>query len=568
MEIPILKSIVILFALAVVVVFISKRLRFPAMIGYLVTGVLAGPHGLGLVTNLHDIEVLAEIGIILLLFSIGIEFSLQKLMRIKLLVFEGGFFQVAVSVVVIYLISGWFGVSGSEAWFLGMLVALSSTALVLKVIQDNGTVDSPRGRTSLAMLIFQDLAIVPMILFLPMLAGTGSGSFADVMWLVLKMVAVVVVLFVGARKIVPYSLHQIARTQSNDLFLLTLIVIAFAVAWVTSLAGLSLALGAFMAGLIISESEFDEHALGNILPFISVFTSFFFISVGMMLDVSFLIANFPMVLLVTFIVLVVKTLAGSIPVVLLGFPLRVAVMTGLTISQIGEFSFILSKMGMKEGLLSAGNYQLFLSVSVLTMAVTPLLILKAHTLAGYVLKLPWPRQLKNGLKHQPDADDVDQPSDHLIIIGYGINGHNVAQAARQASIPFRIIEMNPETVKQESAKGVPIAFGDATQPGVLTHAGVMSARVLVVTIAHPNGIRIITNLARRMNPHLHIIIRTRFIADIKPLLQSGANEVIPEEFETSIEIFSRVLAHFDVEHERINELVRDIRADSYQILRN
>lgn len=568
MEIPILKSIVILFAIAVVVILVSKKLHIPTIIGYLITGIIAGPYGFGLVTDLHDIEVLAEIGIILLLFSIGIEFSLEKLLRIKTMVFAGGFLQIGITIGIIFLIAVFFGSQGKEAWFLGMLVSLSSTAIVIRVMQESGVIDSPRGRTSLAMLIFQDLAIVPMILFLPMLAGTTAGELSDVAMLVLKMVTVVTVLFVGARKLVPATLHYVARTQSNELFLLTIIVIAFAVAWVTSLTGLSLALGAFMAGLIISESDYDEHALGNILPFISVFTSFFFISVGMLLDLRFLISNIGMVLMVTAIVLTVKTIAAATPVILLGYPLRVAILTGLTISQVGEFSFILSKLGVSQGVLSQQNYQLFLSVSVLTMALTPLLINKAPRIAGLVLSLPFPERIKTGRKKSDISSKEEEPTDHLIVVGYGINGHNVAMTARRAGIQFKIIEMNPETVKQEFAKGVPISFGDATQPGVLQHAGIHTARVLVVTIAHPNGIKMITGLARRMNPGLHIIIRTRFIADIRPLLQLGANEVIPEEFETSIEIFSRVLMHYNIDNDKIDELVREIRADSYQFLRN
>lgn len=568
MEIPILKSIVILFAIAVVVILISKRLHIPTIIGYLITGVIAGPYGFGLVTDLHDIEVLAEIGIILLLFSIGIEFSLEKLLRIKTMVFGGGFLQIGLTICTIFLVAMLFGNQVKEAWFLGMLVSLSSTAIVIRVMQESGVIDSPRGRTSLAILIFQDLAIVPMILFLPIMAGTASGEFSDIAVLLLKIVTVVTVLFVGARKLVPATLHYVARTQSNELFLLTIIVIAFAVAWVTSLTGLSLALGAFMAGLIISESDYDEHALGNILPFISIFTSFFFISVGMLLDLRFLISNLWMVLMVTAIVLIVKTIAGAIPVVLLGYPLRVAILTGLTISQVGEFSFILSKMGVDQGILPEKNYQLFLSVSVLTMALTPLLINKAHKIAALVAALPFPNLIKTGRRKADTDEGEEELTDHLIVIGYGINGHNVAMTARRAGIRYRIIEMNPETVKQEFAKGVPISFGDATQPGVLQHAGIHTARVLVVTIAHPNGIKMITGLARRMNPYLHIIIRTRFIADIRPLLQMGANEVIPEEFETSIEIFSRVLIHYHIDNEKIDELVKEIRADSYQFLRN
>lgn len=568
MDIPILKSVIILFAIAVVVILISKRLRVPVIIGYLLTGMVAGPHGLGLVNNLHEIDMLAEIGIILLLFSIGIEFSLQKFIRMKAMVLGGGMIQVVLTVCLVFLVAGVAGSRNNEAWFIGMLLALSSTAIVIRVIQESGAIDSPRGRTSLSILIFQDLAIIPMILVLPILAGKSSGSLNEIFILIIKVISVTTVVIVGARKLVPLTLLRVARTQSNELFLLTVIVIAFAVAWLTSLVGLSLALGAFMAGLIISESEFSEHALGNILPFISVFTSFFFISVGMLLDLRFLVTNIGLVLLVTTIVLMIKTLTGTIPVVMMGYPLRVALMTGITISQVGEFSFILSRMGVNEGILSAGNYQLFLSVSVLTMALTPMLANRAHYAADLIVKLPFPEWLKNGGRKEDIPYKDDEVSDHLIIVGYGINGRNVATAARKAGIRYRVLEMNPETVRVEALKGIPIAFGDATQEGVLKHAGIMRARVLVVTIAHPNGIRQITSLARRMNTGIHIIIRTRFIANIKPLFQLGANEVIPEEFETSIEIFVRVLIHYEVDQGKIDGMVSEIRANSYQFLRN
>lgn len=568
MDIPILKSVIILFAIAVVVILISKRLHIPVIIGYLLTGMVAGPHGLGLVTNLRDIDMLAEIGIILLLFSIGIEFSLQKFIRMKAMVLGGGMIQVVLTICLVFLVAGMAGNGGNEAWFIGMLLALSSTAIVIRVIQESGAIDSPRGRTALAILIFQDLAIIPMILVLPIMAGRASGGLNEIALLIVKVVGVTAVVLIGTRKLVPLVLLKVARTQSNELFLLTVIVIAFAVAWLTSLVGLSLALGAFMAGLIISESEFSEHALGNILPFISVFTSFFFISVGMLLDLKFLVTNIGLVVLVTTVVLLIKTLTGTIPVVLMGYPLRVAVMTGLTISQVGEFSFILSKLGVQEGILSLGNYQLFLSVSVLTMALTPLMVNKAHIVADLIIRLPFPARLMNGGRQEEVPFKGDEVTDHLIIIGYGINGRNVATAARRAGIRYRVLEMNPETVRVESARGIPIAFGDATQTGVLEHAGIMMARVLVVTIAHPHGIRQITGLARRMNAGVHIIIRTRFIANIKPLFLLGANEVIPEEFETSIEIFTRVLVHYQVDQGKIAGLVSEIRANSYQFLRN
>jgi CPA2 family monovalent cation:H+ antiporter-2 len=335
--------------------------------------------------------------------------------------------------------------------------------------------------------------------------------------------------------------------------------------------GLSLALGALLAGLILSESEYSSQALGNILPFRDVFTSFFFISIGMLLDVGFLLQRPGLIAVIALCVLSLKAIIAGCTAVLLGFPLRTTILVGLALSQIGEFSFILSRSGIEYGLLPATTYQLFLVVSVLTMAATPFVLALGPRAADLALRLSLPRRLKAGLYFVPTITSTEtkiHQKDHLIIVGFGLNGRNVARSARAAGIPYVIIEMNPETVRAEKSKGEPIYFGDAIQEAVLAHARIKGARVLVVVISDPTATRRIIEIARRLNPTLYIIARTRFLQEMKHLYELGANEVIPEEFETSVEIFTRVLGKYLIPRDEIEKFTTEVRADGYEMLRS
>ncbi len=575
MEYAILKDILIIFGLSIVVIFICHRLKIPSIIGYLITGVLAGPNGFSLISGIHEVEILAEIGVILLLFTIGIEFSLKNLIRIRNTLAIGGGIQVFLTIAIFFLItrSNFIGAqegnSIPESIFMGFLIALSSTAIVLKLLQERGEFVSPHGRVTLGILIFQDIVIVPMILVLPFLAGI-SGENVSPWWLILvKVLGVIFLVFIGAKYIVPKVLYQIAKTKSRELFLLTIIVIALSVAFLTYSAGLSLALGAFLAGLIISESDYSQQAFGNVLPFLDIFTSFFFVSIGMLLNVQILIDRPVIILIVTLGVIVVKSVVATLAGLALGYPLRTSVLVGLTLSQVGEFSFILSRKGQALGLISEANYQLFLAVSVLTMAATPFIIAAAPRLADLLLRLPLPQRLKSGLITIDESEEnIKDIKNHTIIIGYGINGRNVARAAKYANIPYEVIELNPTTVKEEKALGEPIFFGDASQEVVLEHACIKDAMIIVITLPNPADIRQITQVARKLNPHIHIIIRSRYIGEMEDYFKLGADEVIPEEFETSVEIFTRVLAKYLVPREEIEKLVASVRSDGYNMFRS
>ena len=567
MEILLLNDIVIIFGLSIAILFICHRLRVPTIVGFLLTGTVAGPYGLGLVKAVHEVEILAEVGVVFLLFTIGIEFSLNRLLQIKKSVLMGGSIQVFLTLVVTFLIARQLGQPIGESIFVGFLISLSSTAIVLKLLQERAEVDSPHGRTTLGILIFQDIIIVPMILVTPLLAGGAGGSSESVLLLVAKGIGIIGLVIISAKWIVPQVLYQIARTRSQELFLLSVVVICLAVAWVTSSAGLSLALGAFLAGLIISESKYSHHALGNILPFRDVFTSFFFVSIGMLLDVGFLFRQPGTIALITLGVLVLKSIIASIATVLLGFPLRTSILVGLALGQVGEFSFILSKTGVEHGLLGGNIYQMFLAFSVLTMAATPFIITLAPRLADIMLLLPLPKKLIAGFYPVSEIKAFGK-KDHLIIIGFGVNGRNVARAASLAGIPYAIIEMNPETVRSEQARGEPIYYGDSTQEVVLQHANIKDARIVVVAINDPAATRRITEIIRRVNSKVRLIVRTRYLQELKPLYELGADEVIPEEFETSVEIFTRVLAKYFIPRDEIERLVAEVRSDGYEMFRS
>ena len=566
MEFQLLKDIVIIWGLAIVVLYFFNRLKIPSIIGLLLTGMIAGPSGLRMISGAHEVEILAEIGVVLLLFTIGIEFSFKNLVKIRKTLLVGGSFQVFATILAITLVARAAGNSWNEALFIGFLIALSSTAIVLKLLQDNGEIDTAHGRTSLGILIFQDIIIIPMILLTPLLAGKGFSPDGSLLVISLKLAGFVVGIWLGSKYALPWVLLQIARTQSRELFLLAILVIAFAVAFFTHNLGLSLALGAFIAGLIVSESEYSQQALANIIPFLYVFTSFFFLSIGMLINLEYVMSNPMQVLLFTLIVLSIKTVLAILAAFILGYPLRTCIIAGFTISQVGEFSFILSGIGISEGILSDANYQLFLSVSILGMAATPLVIWLSRHIADLINKWSIPEFMRTGFAHIPEST-IARLEDHLVIVGYGINGRNVASAAESSGIPYFIVEINPDTVIKERAKGRMILYGDASHEEVMDHVNIQEARVLVVTIPSPGESMRIVRLARQMNQTLDIIIRARFVADVEKFFDAGANEVIPEEFETSVEIFTRVLSRYEVPRNRIDEVVSGIRSHGYEMFR-
>ena len=566
MDIPLLYVICTIFGLSIGVLLICHRLHVPSIVGFLLTGLIAGPHGLALIQADGEVETLAEVGVILLLFTIGIEFSLKNLLQIKRSVLVGGSLQVGLTLLAAFAIARYFGMLTNQSIFIGCLAAVSSTAIVMKLLQQQDETRTPHGRTALAILIFQDIAIVPMMLITPILAEQSSNMSEALILLLAKGVAMIAVVFVGARYVVPQILSQVLRTRSREVFLLSVLAICLGVVWLTSRFGVSLALGAFLAGLIVSESESSHDALGHITPFRDVFTSFFFVSVGMLLDFQALIEKPLLIAGLTISVLVVKSVIAGGVTWILGYPLRTAILAGLTLSQVGEFAFILSNTGVEHGLLSDSSYRVFLAVSVVTMVATPFIIAGAPRVADAVLRLPLPNRLVSGFGRIVQTQRLDQKN-HIIIIGFGLNGRNVARAARAADIPYVIVEMNTEIVRTARSNGEPIFHGDAVHDAVLRHVNIKSARVIVVAISDDAAARRIVTTAHALNTAAHIVVRTRHVSEVEPLYRAGANEVIPEEFETSIEIFTRVLMEYLVPHDEIERFIAEARADGYKMFR-
>ncbi|AAS96775.1 cation:proton antiporter domain-containing protein [Nitratidesulfovibrio vulgaris] len=560
MQLPLLPDIVVLFCLSIGVLLVCHRVRLPAIVGFLITGVLCGPSALGLVSAVHEVELMAEIGVVLLMFTIGMELSGDELSRLRKPVFIGGTAQVGLTVAVFAGIALLHGQTLSEGILFGFLAALSSTAIVLSLLQQRAQTESPQGRIALSVLIFQDIAIVPMMLAIPLLAGTITADAKSLALSVGRTVAVLGGLVLLARYVVPPLMERVVRTRSRELLLLTTLGLCLAVALLTSSMGLSLSLGAFLAGLLLAESEYSLSVIEGVLPFRDVFTSLFFISVGMLLDVGFLFDNLGAVLAVAAALVVLKAAIATPAILLLGYPLRTCIIAALALAQIGEFSFVLARSGLEHGLLGKDAYQMFLAASIITMTLTPGLLAVAPRFARYVSTL---------LKSHETFDEAHGAAlhDHLIVVGFGVGGKHLARVAREAGIAYTILEMNPDTVARYHGKE-PIHHGDATHPLVLEHLGVRQARILAVVISDPAAVRGVTAAARALNPALHIVVRTRFLGEVTALRDLGANEVVPEEFETSIEVFSRVLTHYLVPRQTIDGFIDRIRAENYDMLRS
>ena len=566
MEAELLKSLVIIFALSASVVFILHQLRVPSIVGFLIAGACLGPHGFGVVEKVREVELLAEVGVILLLFTIGLELSLRNLRHIRSAVLGGGFSQVLLTLLATAAITYPFAGKWNASFFMGFLVALSSTAIVMKMLFDRGEIDSPHGRLSMGILVFQDLCVVPLMLLVPLLAG-NQGSLIELFWTLVKSATILFMIIFGARWVVPSLLHQVVRTRSRELFIITIILLCLGTALLTSGLGLSLALGAFLAGLVISESEYAYQAISDILPFKDSLNGLFFISVGMLVDLRFLGNHLWIVLLVVVILVTLKTLTGFISIHLLGHPSRVSLQAGLHLAQIGEFSFVLALSGKSAGLINERFYQLFLAASVLTMILTPFLLQASPGISLWVSSRRLLERLDRMRKRAEREGFPARREDHVIIIGFGLNGRNLAEVLREASIPYVVLELNSDTILQMKKKGEPIFYGDGTSPEILRKLGIGTAKLLVVVISDPASIRRIVRVARKENPRIYIVVRTRYTAEVEDLIELGANEVIPEEFETSIEIFARVLHRYQVPRNLIFEQIDKIRAGTYDVLR-
>jgi len=554
----IIKDLVIILLVSVPIILLFNKIRMPSIVGFLIAGMLIGPFGFKLIAGFEEIKIMAEVGVILLLFTIGLEVSLKELMHVKKLLLIGGGLQVISTILISALIFYFLELPVHQAVFLGMLVSLSSTAIVLKLLSDKGDLETPQGKISLGILIFQDLAIVPMLLLVDTFGSGETVSFLSILSRIGVAIVVVALILIVAKYLAPRILYYLARSRSRELFTIGVLLFLLGIAYLTFTFGLSFALGAFIAGLILSESEYTPQIFSDILPFRDAFNSIFFVSVGLLLNIGFVVNN-PVAVAVSAVgIIIIKLVIIFVIVLLLKYPARVAVLTGLGLAQIGEFSFILAQQGIDSGLM--GNFSdIFISSTIFTMILTPFLIRISPQIAD-----------KSHLITASKKDESlsEKLTGHVIIGGFGMNGKNLAKVLRETGISYIAIEMNTDTVKAEQQKGENIIYGDISRKEVLEKAMISTSKVLVIAISDRAVSKRIINLAKSINEEIFVIVRTRFFSETEELIKLGANYVIPEEFETSIQIFRKVLEQYHIPLNVILQQVGLLRGESYRWMRS
>lgn len=551
----------LLLAATLVVLLVSSKIRLPTIIGFFLTGILIGPSGLQLFTY-DQVSVVAEFGLILLMFTIGLEISLKNLLAMKRLVLIAGGGQILLTTFVVWLILTAFGLAPGTALLLGFMVASSSTAIILNIYQNNGQIDTRHGKLILAILISQDIAVIPIMLLLPVLAGTGGDLVSSLMTLGTDIAALVVVLGV-ALVAVPRILDVVASRRNRELFIISVVTICIGVAWILSLVGVSTSLGAFLAGVAIAGSAYNHEVLGIIMPIRDLMTSVFFISVGMMLSVAFMLENIVFILALVAILIVGKTIIATLAGMLSGASAGAAVIGGLSLAHIGEFSFVLGAAGLSLGLLGSTLYQVFLAVAILSMTIAPFAVDAGPKVARRVVCSPlFGRHGSLNPEDEP-AKAEEEDHEYVIVVGFGPAGKYVVRALKRVGREYIILEMNSETVAREKARGENIAYGDASLEPILRYAGIERAKTLVITIPDSSAVRGIASTARRMNPRTTIITRTRYTGESPTLFRIGVDEVIADEREAGLAMTRRVFASENVPAKDLDEYVREVRSEIF-----
>ncbi len=562
----VLRDLAVVLAIATVVALIFGRLRLSVVAAFLVAGAILGPTGAGLVSETGVVNSLAEIGVVLLLFTVGLEISLSELGKMRREVLWAGGSQVSATVLVTMLVLVLWGRPVPEGLFIGFVVSLSSTAIVLKVLADRMEIDTAHGKVSVGVLIFQDLAVIAMMLLLPSLRQWETANPVEVGLTLAKAGGGVAALLVLARFIIPRLLNEVIRLNNREILGLTVMMLVMGTAFLAHRWGLSLGLGAFLAGLVVSESDYVHEIAAQVMPFRDIFTGVFFISVGMLLDLPFLARNLLLILPVAGAVVLLKTGATGAALRALEHPWRLVVIVSVGLMQIGEFSFLLMSEGYRIGLIGTVQYQFLLAIAILTMVATPFVMDAGPQIAGRWERWMTGRTSILDIGEERELRKIGMEN-HVIIAGFGMNGRNLARVLRATRVPYIVVDLNDAQVREARAKGEPMFYGDVNRPEILDRLGIGRARILVLAISDPMATRGAVAIARRSNPNLFILVRTRYVADVDDLIALGANAVIPEEFETSVEIFSRVLAEYHVPDHVIAQQEQVIRSGTYRILR-
>ena len=568
-DLSVLRDLAIIIGLAIPIVALAHRVRVPPLVGFLLVGVVIGPYGVGLIPEPEEVSALSEIGVVLLLFAIGLELSLSDVLSRGRAVMVTGGAQMGGMLGLAALLGLATGAPLGRTLFYGALAAVSSTAVVTKSYADRGELDTPHGREVVSILVFQDLCIVPLILLLPLL-GRADGAMDISVWTrMLASLAVMTALVIGGRFAVRRVLDHIVGLRDRELFTLCVAFFCIATALVSAAAGFSLAIGAFLAGLIISESEYGLQALSDVLPFRALFSGVFFTSIGMLLDLPFFLSQPIVLVAATLVLIIVKSVVAAGAVLVRGRGLETSLMSGLSLAQVGEFSFVLAAVGLPLGLFAGDDYQAFLSVAALSMMTTPLLIKSARPISesiGARLKgLVWK-------DHAPDVEagraaGMAELTEHAVVVGYGVAGRYLARMLQAAGIACAVVDQNAELVRRARADGLPAVYGDGTRHAMLARAACRRARIIVFAISSPVEERRGVAVAREVAPAAQIVVRTRYVRAIDELMRLGANQVVVEEFEASLELFARALESYEIPATRIAHELEAVRNEHYGLLR-
>jgi CPA2 family monovalent cation:H+ antiporter-2 len=535
-ELNLLRDLMLILAVGVVVALALRKLGVPSIAGFILAGIIVGPRSLGLVTDVHEVELLAEIGVVLLLFGIGLELSLGKLRRLWKQILLGGSLQVGLTIALAAWIAATFALDWRQGVFVGFLVSVSSTAIVLRGLEYRGTIDAPHGRFALGILVFQDLSVVPMMLAIPLLAQTGGAGWEPLLALA-KAAAVILGVLLASRLVVPRLLHFVALTRQRDLFVLVVLLLCVGTAWIVALVGVSLALGAFLAGLVVAGSDYRNQALADLIPFREVLASLFFVSVGMLLEPRALIAD-PLPILGLLGAILVAKFAIVVAVgLVLGLPLRVALITGMTLAHAGEFLFVLLRAAAGTGLMEGQLGSHLMAAAILSMLVTPFLMYLSPRVAAGVSGFGLFRRLVRAREASASGAELAL-RDHVIIAGYGVAGEE----------------------KLLAMQGEPAHFGDVTSVEVLERLGIHRAAELVVAINDPGAAVRAVSAARKLSPDLPVLVRVRYVGEVAELLDAGATRVVPSEYESAVEIVSRVLDRHGVPRAAITAHIEAMHA--------
>ena len=554
-----IEDLAVLLLVSLPINLLFHKLKLPSVMGYLIAGVVIGPYGGQLIDDIESVKHLAEIGVILLLFVIGLEFSLTRLLKDLVSVCGIGGLQLALTAGTVGWIVHLYGFAQNQSIALGLLVALSSTAIVLKMITDSAEIDTLHGKLCIGTLLFQDLCVVPIMLLVPLLAKAGAISHMEFFFAMFQSVAAVVAIFFLSKLIVPSMLAWIAHTGNKEHLTLSVIFIILITGWVSHKMGLTLAMGALIAGMIISDSEYNHQIIIDILPLRDYFSSIFFISVGMLLQVGVFFDSVLFCLALVASVILFKMFLMFLSCILFRTPIRISLIVGMRLAQIGEFSLIIAAISLEQGLLNNYQYQVLLVISILSMLVTPLMIQISSRLSIWIF---------SNMKTEESKDKKDEAlNEHVIISGYGLGGRTLAKVLKEAQIPFMVLELSGEKVKRALTEGLTTHYGDCTQEETLLRAGVKRARMIVYAINDQVSTERAVRLTRKLNQDIKIMVRTRLTSQVEELKNAGADEVIPEEFETSIEIFCRVLRDYRIPNNIIEQQVELIRMEGYSMFR-